>query len=247
MNKEKSIFKSWPFWTLMAIIVAWSSTFFLYKIGLTRKEQGLFGDMFGAVNALFSGFAFWGLIITIRQQKKEIDEQKKEESKLRTQQFFLDQFKIIREDITGFAYIDRRGGAQFRIRDITTSDDATYIEIKGAEAFQKIIESFFKAPDMETIFNSSKFKELFATLMAIDYLIIQVHNSILEDAEKLNIKILIEYTIQAKISPAFDYLIQRLSKEEKYKIIIPEELITSYNSIKARLRQGRSLIFDSTD
>ncbi|WCO00581.1 hypothetical protein [Psychroserpens ponticola] len=35
--------------------------------------RGQIGDMFGAVNALFSGLAFVGLIYTIFQQQKEIE------------------------------------------------------------------------------------------------------------------------------------------------------------------------------
>ena len=40
------------------------------EIGDSEK-QGQFGDQFGAVNALFSGLAFAGLIFTIILQKKE--------------------------------------------------------------------------------------------------------------------------------------------------------------------------------
>lgn len=38
----------------------------------TLKNPGTFGDMFGAVNALFSGLAFAGLIFTIWQQRIEL-------------------------------------------------------------------------------------------------------------------------------------------------------------------------------
>ena len=38
-------------------------------------KRGQFGDMFGALNALFSGLAFAGLIITIRQQHVDLDYQ----------------------------------------------------------------------------------------------------------------------------------------------------------------------------
>ena len=38
-------------------------------------KRGQFGDMFGALNALFSGLAFAGLIITIRQQHIDLDYQ----------------------------------------------------------------------------------------------------------------------------------------------------------------------------
>ena len=42
------------------------------------EEQGQFGDQFGAVNALFSGLAFAGLIFTIILQKKELALQREE-------------------------------------------------------------------------------------------------------------------------------------------------------------------------
>ena len=42
------------------------------------EKQGQFGDQFGAVNALFSGFAFAGLIFTIILQKKELALQREE-------------------------------------------------------------------------------------------------------------------------------------------------------------------------
>ena len=47
------------------------------KIGDPEK-QGQFGDQFGAVNALFSGLAFAGLIFTIILQKKELALQREE-------------------------------------------------------------------------------------------------------------------------------------------------------------------------
>ena len=41
-------------------------------------ERGTFGDMFGAVNALFSGLAFAGLIVTLIMQHEELKNQRKE-------------------------------------------------------------------------------------------------------------------------------------------------------------------------
>ena len=43
-----------------------------------HEERGTFGDMFGAVNALFSGLAFAGLIITLLYQKEELKLQREE-------------------------------------------------------------------------------------------------------------------------------------------------------------------------
>ena len=42
------------------------------------KNAGVFGDQFGAVNALFSGLAFAGLIYTILLQKEELKAQREE-------------------------------------------------------------------------------------------------------------------------------------------------------------------------
>lgn len=42
------------------------------------EERGQFGDMFGAVNALFSGFAFAGIIVTILLQREELTLQRQE-------------------------------------------------------------------------------------------------------------------------------------------------------------------------
>lgn len=39
-------------------------------------ERGTFGDSFGAINALFSGFAFAGIIYTILLQRKELSLQR---------------------------------------------------------------------------------------------------------------------------------------------------------------------------
>lgn len=42
------------------------------EVGRTDKEVGAVGDIFGSINALFSGLAFLGLIVTIILQKKEL-------------------------------------------------------------------------------------------------------------------------------------------------------------------------------
>ena len=41
-------------------------------------DKGTFGDMFGAVNALFSGLAFAGLIYTAMMQREELELQREE-------------------------------------------------------------------------------------------------------------------------------------------------------------------------
>lgn len=59
------------------IILLWGSTW--YFLGSEKPDvRGTFGDMFGAVNALFSGFAFLGVIYAILLQKTELSLQRQE-------------------------------------------------------------------------------------------------------------------------------------------------------------------------
>jgi hypothetical protein len=53
------------------IIGLWGGTYFLLR-GKDPVVRGTFGDMFGAVNALFSGLALAGIILTIVLQRKEL-------------------------------------------------------------------------------------------------------------------------------------------------------------------------------
>ena len=57
-------------WSVIGVFVMWASTFILYFFISKSEERGQFGDMFGAVNALFSGLAFAGLILTLILQRK---------------------------------------------------------------------------------------------------------------------------------------------------------------------------------
>lgn len=54
----------------------WALSFFL--LFLDPDCRGVFGDMFGAINALFSGLAFAGLIITLIMQHEELGLQREE-------------------------------------------------------------------------------------------------------------------------------------------------------------------------
>ena len=62
---------------LVLIIGLWLGTLCLLK-DLDPIKRGTFGDMFGSINALFSGFAFAGIIITIWFQRKELMLQRQE-------------------------------------------------------------------------------------------------------------------------------------------------------------------------
>lgn len=59
----------------LAVLIAWvvvGISLFFYD------ERGTFGDMFGSINTIFSGFAFGGIIYTIYQQRAEFRLQREE-------------------------------------------------------------------------------------------------------------------------------------------------------------------------
>jgi hypothetical protein len=68
-------------------VVAWAAFwYFVVNSSLAGwPERGLFGDMFGALNALFSGLAFAGVIYTILLQRTELELQRNEMSLARVE------------------------------------------------------------------------------------------------------------------------------------------------------------------
>lgn len=70
----------WLPWLLFpGIIILWGiSIIVLCRLLPDIGERGQFGDSFGAVNALFAGFAFAGVIYAIILQKRELELQREE-------------------------------------------------------------------------------------------------------------------------------------------------------------------------
>lgn len=78
-EKKDFSFTSWFLVGGAVIFVAWFlSAVVIYNIFPNSGDRGAFGDQFGAINALFSGWAFLGVIIAIILQKQELEEQRKE-------------------------------------------------------------------------------------------------------------------------------------------------------------------------
>jgi hypothetical protein len=66
-----------PLFVLLAVGGLWLSNMLLYRSAcLSLAERGQFGDQFGAVNALFSGLAFAGIIYTLMLQQKDLKMQR---------------------------------------------------------------------------------------------------------------------------------------------------------------------------
>jgi len=64
---------------LVVVLSLWIITpFTLVHFMPSWESRGQFGDLFGSVNALFSGFAFAGLLYTIYLQRNELALQREE-------------------------------------------------------------------------------------------------------------------------------------------------------------------------
>lgn len=75
MNHKNNLWK-WLV-VVVAICAAYFFVMFLWFPG-NMEKRGQFGDMFGFLGALFSGLAFAGLIVTIRQQREDLKNQRDE-------------------------------------------------------------------------------------------------------------------------------------------------------------------------
>ena len=95
------------FLLLILIILTWCATYLIYLYIPDWASRGQFGDMFGSVNALFSGLALFGIIIAIFLQKQDLELQRKElaltreelkrtaEAQERSQQAFSEQSEAL--------------------------------------------------------------------------------------------------------------------------------------------------------
>jgi hypothetical protein len=64
---------------IFLVVLIWALSAWLIMFFVSEwSERGTFGDLFGAVNALFSGLAFAVLIYTIILQREEIKENRRE-------------------------------------------------------------------------------------------------------------------------------------------------------------------------
>lgn len=80
----------------------------------TAQARGLFGDKFGAINALFAGFAFAGIILTLLLQRGDLKEQNEARSRQQFDNTFF-QLLNLHIDITAkLSDLQQEGRAAFK-------------------------------------------------------------------------------------------------------------------------------------
>ena len=99
-----------PFWVVVVVFLTYALaiiclTWPVNELSITKS--GVFGDSFGAINALFAGLGFAGLWTTLRIQQQQIKEQRNEiiESKNREEgkndrEIFFELLKSYRENMS---------------------------------------------------------------------------------------------------------------------------------------------------
>jgi hypothetical protein len=99
VRMAKKTNKNW-YWFGGAVILWLGSYLFIrYCLGLENSDAGTFGDQFGAINALFTGLSFAGIIITLRQQQEELNAQRREFMNSRATNFLYQQVKLMNDTL----------------------------------------------------------------------------------------------------------------------------------------------------
>lgn len=135
----------------ISIIGLWVLTYFLLK-GLDFDERGTLGDMFGSINALFSGLALAGIIFSILLQQIELGYQREELKETRKEFTIQNQtLKKQRFETTFFNLIDvyfrALNALEYRSETGTTykrSDVIAHLSYLWIERLDKRIKSRYK-------------------------------------------------------------------------------------------------------
>ncbi|MCD8418536.1 putative phage abortive infection protein [Tenacibaculum finnmarkense genomovar finnmarkense] len=152
--------------SIIAVILIFSSWYYTYKqlIILPNDARGTFGDMFGSINALYSGLAFAGIIVTILLQRQELKSQRQELKQTRKEfEIQNETLKLQRFENTFFNLlslhhqivdsidldIEKRKSSSITAQAIlmkrslgeSTSQDYDRIIIKGRDVFKRRYES----------------------------------------------------------------------------------------------------------
>lgn len=84
-------------WVIAGIVLLWAMPFVLHIFVLSDAQREQFGDMFGALNTLFSGLAFAFVIIALLQQQRQFESRAFETG-------FFELLKLFRQNVASMQY-----------------------------------------------------------------------------------------------------------------------------------------------
>ncbi|MHB1325175.1 MAG: putative phage abortive infection protein [Thermoleophilia bacterium] len=105
MEKEKLI-PWWVKWIIFpCIVIAWIATPIVYSFFYKSPENpGIFGEMYGATNALFSGLMLLGILVTLFLQRQDLKITKQELREQREQQIFFELMNLHEKIVDAVTY-----------------------------------------------------------------------------------------------------------------------------------------------
>jgi hypothetical protein len=159
----------------LGVVVLWITCWALlvnhpyFYGGLRWEQRGQFGDMFGVLNALFSGLAFAGIIVTILLQSEELSLQRVELAETRAE--FTQQNKTLKRQRFESSFLNMVS-IHFNIL-----SELTYYEAKGVLAYNRFVNDFIKAYQKfeDKIKTKEDFKKSFDTANQIYLIAFEAH------------------------------------------------------------------------
>lgn len=199
--KGKLIYQAkWAFIVGIVLIII-SPFIFTRNLGAVDfSSTGQIGDTIGGitapiVNLLGALLVFFALKAQVDANsliQAQIESQRQEELKKKNLQYFLEQFKMIREDINDFSYFK--------------SEPGRHVIHKGSDAFNHVLQDarHLKISSHQSIFQDSpKLFEVQMLLTSIQNFIVQLEKSDLEPDDKTFYKSLVSYQYLSKINGVF--------------------------------------------
>jgi hypothetical protein len=126
---------------ITSVVIIWALSGYLIS-SIDPLNRGSFGDMFGAINALFSGLALFGIIISILIQQKELNSQRQELEETRMEfktnritSILFKQIEFLNSTIDNIKFYP---SGEYQFEGIKKIDDFTFI-LNDLQISQKVV------------------------------------------------------------------------------------------------------------
>lgn len=139
----------WPVLLLVLVVVVWALSGWLIYL-YAGDGRGLFGDMFGAINALFSGLAFAGVLYAILLQRADLKLQKHEHELSRAEMAAQRQQLVLQNETLRLQSFENSFFQLLRLHnDIVNSIDLVnpatgVVKARGRDCFREFYDEFRK-------------------------------------------------------------------------------------------------------
>lgn len=210
-NKDQSI--KFGLIILFSILTTWCLYFIIINVLIADKSNmGAFGDSFGALNTLFAGLAFGGIIYTIIIQRKELNLQR-EELEIQRREFQINritnivfkQLEICQKAITEFIY-NSHIESQLRehgLNGIKLFTSELFLKTGTASDVGLPIDTYSlnKKENVQIIYNSKR--HLFPIVEQIQKSVIiirlTIENDTIEEEDKLELESIFHFNLDKAV------------------------------------------------